>query len=480
MTRQDVDNVSEHKVTDTQVQPQKEANEWHKSTHFREYYQIKERKRMMKKGRLLILAITFAAVVGLLGACAGDIGPAGSVGPQGVVGEQGPQGEVGSQGLTGEAGLQGETGLQGIEGPPGADGADGSDGAPGTPGATGATGPTGAGNRGATGATGAVGPEGPTGPAGDYGNVLLTGVVQGAAFRLLATQNVDGGWEWGNPDTDPSTGVPSSANTIGVTAQGMLDTYKYLGLTRLLDGSLLAYGLMVANSIDPPYRIRGPDITFLVELSEVTGVATYADFAKVQYESAVAGYGVSGPTATGLAEFIRDLRSGYPSLISWDISLYLQGVLALNRYFPEEGYFGEAVEMAGVVYDSLYVPPVDFDLAVLTQTDYWAAVDGALTAFILTNTHDAEIESLTTSFVSSQLPQGNFEGVGLGGEDTQTTAYAVLALIKAGEDRAVMSAVKYLTGCQELNGGFQWGCLAGGENTEVTSEVIQAIYDFME
>ncbi len=111
----------------------------------------------MKKGRLLILAITLLAVVGLLGACTGDIGPAGSVGPQGVVGEQGPQGEVGSQGLTGETGLQGEPGLQGIaglQGSPGADGVDGSDGAPGTPGATGATG---GGSRGSTGATGADG-----------------------------------------------------------------------------------------------------------------------------------------------------------------------------------------------------------------------------------------------------------------------------------------------------------------------------------
>ncbi len=108
---------------------------------------------MMKKGRLLILAITILAVVGLLGACAGDIGPAGSVGPQGAVGEQGPQGEVGSQGLTGETGLQGEPGLEGSQGLPGADGADGSDGeggatgpagAPGTPGYNGATGAPGA------------------------------------------------------------------------------------------------------------------------------------------------------------------------------------------------------------------------------------------------------------------------------------------------------------------------------------------------
>ena len=169
MTRQDVDNVSEHKVTDTQVQPQKEANEWHKSTHFREYYQIKERKEKMKKGRLLILAITLLVVMGLLGACTGDIGPAGSIGPQGAVGDPGPQGEDGSQGQTGETGLQGETGLEGPQGLPGADGADGPDGASGTPGATGATGSTGSGSRGTAGARGPEGAQGPTGAQGPSG-----------------------------------------------------------------------------------------------------------------------------------------------------------------------------------------------------------------------------------------------------------------------------------------------------------------------
>ena len=429
----------------------------------------------MKKGRLLILAITFVAVVGLLGACTGDIGPAGSVGPQGAVGEQGPQGEVGSQGLTGEAGLQGEPGLEGSQGLPGADGADGSDGAPGTPGATGATGSTGSGSRGATGAAGAD---------GGYGNVLLLGVMERAAFRLLATQNADGGWEWANPDTNPSDTSPD--NTLGVTAQGMLDAYKHLGLTRLLDASIVTYDGMVVRALDPlsdTHRIRGPDIPFLVELSEVTGVSTYADFAKDRYESAVAEFG--GGTATGFAEFFRDdeIDQSLPALISWDINHNTQGALALDRYFPGEGYFAEAVEMAEVLYDSLYVDRVDFDLTNPAQTYYWFSVTGALEAFATTGTHPTEVVDLTVRLLGSQSSSdGGFISGPTWQETIQPTAYAIMALTEVGgQDRAVVSAINYLVGTQELNGGWleaNWG--GGTECTEISSEVVQAIYDFME
>ena len=51
-----------------------------------------------------------------------------------------------------------------------------------------------------------------------------------------------------------------------------------------------------------------------------------------------------------------------------------------------------------------------------------------------------------------------------------------MALTKVGEDRAVVSAINYLVGTQEMNGGWLEG---GTECTEVGSEVIQGIYDFI-
>ena len=298
-----------------------------------------------------------------------------------------------------------------------------------------------------------------------------------AALRLLSTQNKDGGWEWMNPDTNPNHGIPSPYNTLGVTGQGILDCYRIGAQKRCLKACEDVYDAMVANSKDPNpsiHRIRGPDIGFLVELSEATGDAAYASFAKTRWASARTEFG-SG-TATGFAEYIRDVRKGQnlPAVISWDINLYIQSLLALNSYFPDEGFAGEAKDMAEVVYNSLYVSPVDFDITDDTSNEFWVGISGALDAFVTTDTHATESAALATQLEGGQEDDGHWPGVD-DGSDAQTTAYAVLALIHAESDRPVVAGVNYLVGSQQANGGWLYD---GGENTEVTSEATQAIYHF--
>lgn len=192
-------------------------------------------------------------------------------------------------------------------------------------------------------------------------------LIDRASLRLIRTQNSDGGWEWDNPDTNPSTGVPSPANTIGVTALGVLEAYGKLpnGDLILVYQNLMqvctpAYGLMVTYSGNPApskHRIRGPDITFLTRLTQFLKDNHYADFAKTRWESAKTEFGAG--TATGFAQFIRHTRKsqGLPAIISWDINLYIQGLLALHRLEPGGGFDVQAKEMAEVIYTSLYVPP---------------------------------------------------------------------------------------------------------------------------
>ena len=303
----------------------------------------------------------------------------------------------------------------------------------------------------------------------DYQSVIVK-----AADNLLATQNDDGGWEWMNPDTDPSTGVPSPANTRGVTAQGLLDAYVLTRNPDYLAACIKTYDNMVVLSEDADpakRRIRGPDVPFLVELSEVTGDPTYADFARDRYENALDEFG--NGTATGFAQYIRNVRIGLPAVISWDINLYIQGALALDRYYPENGYDAQAENMAEVIYGSLYVDPVDFDLTDNTQNEYWIAYTGAIEAFTTTGTHGTEAADLTTTLISSQQPDGRFIGVG-DGSDAQTTAYAVMALLKAGETDATIDGASYLISAQLLTGGYQYDSTG---NTEVTSEATQALFD---
>ncbi len=315
---------------------------------------------------------------------------------------------------------------------------------------------------------------------------LIDLVIPEGADRLVVTQNNDGGWEWENPDTNPATGIPSPSNTLGVTAQGLLDAYKSTKNNTYLTACIKTYNRLVTNSTisDPlTHKIRGTDITFLVELSEVTGDHKYADFAKTRYQATVNEFAIAPHTNTseGLAEYIRDLRKsqGWAVLISWDINLYIQGLLALDRYYPGQGFDTDARSMAKVIYNSLYVPPVDFDLSNSNQSEYWLAYTGAIEAFTTTGLHPNQRNSLKTDLIASQEPAGNFVGVN-GGSDTQTTAYAVMALLKAGETDATNKGVQYLVGIQSVNGGWVENTTDNPtvENTEVTGEAIHAIYVF--
>lgn len=419
----------------------------------------------------LKVLVSVLLVLALLSFLVGCTGPEGLMGPKGGQGVQGP---VGSQGMQGEPGPQGEPGAGGVKGSTGATGATGAAGATGAQGEQGEQGPAGAGARGPKGSTGPQGIQGPPGPTGD---ILLLSVIERAAFRLLATQNNSGSWEWTNPDTNPTT-LSTSVNTLGVTAQGMLDYYKLLGSPRYLDACIIAYNQMVVNAQSElpgdktPRRMRGPDIPFLVELSEVTGDSVYAEFAQARYSANLIEFG-------SLAELVRDIRiDECQALISWDINLYVQGALALHRYFPNGDYDTQAVAMAEVIYTSLYVEQVDFDLGGDTQTAYWLAVTGALEAFASTGTYPVKVTDLTSSLLAVQQLDGSFLSGLVWNETFQPTAYAIMALIKVGGyDRAVVSAVNYLVGSQEPNGGW----LEGGttENTEVGSEIAQAIYDFV-
>lgn len=300
-----------------------------------------------------------------------------------------------------------------------------------------------------------------------------------AALRLLATQNSDHGWPWMNPDTNPAHGVPSPANTLGVSARGILDCYLVSQASRCLDACKAVYTFMALNSEDPDpskHRIRGPDIGFLACLSEASGNPNYASFARARWDSAKGEFG--GGTATGFAEFIRDARKGQglPALISWDINLYIQSLLCLNRYFPNEGFDTQAKQMAEVIYDSLYVAPVDFDITDDSQNEFWNGISGALEAFVTTGVHPTEKRALATQLEGGQEDDGHFPGV-VDGSDAQTTAYAVTALLHAAKDRSAVAAVNYLVSTQLANGGWLYD---GGENTEVTSEAAHALYSFTE
>lgn len=319
-------------------------------------------------------------------------------------------------------------------------------------------------------------------------------IMSMGAMRLLHTFKNDGGWQWNDPDGDPEAGIPTPANTIGVTGLGVLDAFLQLSngdlilyYQNLMHVARPAFDKMATNAADPDpskHRIRGPDLTFLAGLYQKLRDSRYTDFAATRWASAKTEFG-SG-TATGFAQYIRDARKsqGLPAIISWDINLYLQGLLALHQAIPAGGYDAEAVEMAEVIFTSLYVPPVDFDMGDQNQTEYWLGITGALCAFACTGVHPNQAAALVTALQNGQQTDGHWVGI-IDGSDVQTTSYAVMALVKA-EDAAIPGIVKskiakgasYLVSKQLTNGGFEYN--GSTENTEVTSEAIQAVRAYLE
>lgn len=294
-------------------------------------------------------------------------------------------------------------------------------------------------------------------------------VIVDAADRLIETQNNDGGWDWGTPNDNPDDTSP--VNTIGVTAQGTLDAYVLTGEEEYLDTAIDAYDY-TDNLADLDERIRGPDIPFLVELSEITDDNDYADLAKERYEDILSTYG----SATSWAKEIRDIRvgQGWETLVSWDINLYIQGALALDRYYPGEGFDDDAEDMVEVIYNYLYVDE-EFDFSNESQEAYWLTYTGAVEAFTTTNSYTSERDSLIADLKDSQQTDGSF--VSAGESDTQTTAYAIMALLKSDEIASANEGKDWLIDNQEENGG--WIEVDDEEYTEVGSEAIQAIFDYI-
>jgi len=294
-----------------------------------------------------------------------------------------------------------------------------------------------------------------------YYTPSMENIIKGAD-RLVVTQNDDGGWDWGTPDGNPATPAESPKNTIGVTAQGVLDAYVLTEEQSYLDTAINAYDYMVVLATADE-RMRGPDIPFLVELSEATGNSVYAGLAEERYQDALTEYG-SG-TATGFAEFVRGGRvgQGLPALVSWDINLYVQGALALDRYYSGQGYDTDADAMTEVIYEFMYTT---FDFENTDEYAYGLALTGAIESFATTGLHTDKLESLTTGLVNGQDEKGCFA-------DPQITAYAIMALLNVNEKVVMLEASECLITTQDGSGA--WLESDGSEYTEVGSEAIQTM-----
>jgi len=346
--------------------------------------------------------------------------------------------------------------------------------------------------------TGAVIAQAPTESLGTTPPVSTTdipfiGTIISGANNLLLNQDTDGGYYWPSKTTDTvSTNHP---NTISVTAQGVLDAYKVTQNSTYFNSCVKTYNLLVFNSTQTTRlngytrnNIRGADIYFLVDLSNVTGDPKYATFAKTWYQATVANPNFGNGSAAGIATWVLTGWSGGAGS-SWDINIYVRGLLTLNNYFPGQGFDADAAAMTEVIYNSLYsgAPPI-IDISNASQMDYYLGLTGAIEAFTTTGLHLDKRDALLSVLLASQLTtQGTNTGIGefLAEKDPvsdiETTAYAIMVLLKINSSdsnviTAIQNAMKFLVNRQLPDGSLLE--TDGKEYTETESEAIQAIYNF--
>ncbi len=282
----------------------------------------------------------------------------------------------------------------------------------------------------------------------------------------------DGGWDWYLlPSDSAHSSSASPENLFGVTANGLLSAFQAEGGLRLAIGILDAYYGIVEN----PDIDSGPDFGFLVALSEISGDPYYANLARDRWDLKMASYG----GADSLALLIKESRHpDWDGLIPWDIGLFIESAMALQEYFPGQGYLSDAIDMADVIYNDISSPSPYFDMEDETEPAYTLGLQGIVVSFGLTDVYLDYGVDAALILLNSQNTDGSWGwNADYPDGDEQSTAYVVMGFgILDVPYRIVNNAAQrgsdWLASRQEPNGGWDLG---GYEYPEVNGECLRAI-----
>ncbi len=301
----------------------------------------------------------------------------------------------------------------------------------------------------------------------DTGGIAIlsagTSGISGAANWLLTQQDVSGGFPW-------TPGGALTSNTQGPTGQGPLKAYQHDGDSAYLNSAIATGNYLVPNyprtysDGDPRFATHDP--LFLEDLSLVTGDATYADFTQANFWDKLAAgtYGEGNDmdaAAFGAAVVSGRAGQGIVELSPWDLSAtaiaaHMAGETAIRDDLMNAildgleattiagGY--DVIGLAGAVWASA-VTGVDLDPAagIYASADTTADLAVILAGMTTTANDGAWLWSSTAD------PGDATNG------DTQTTAYAVIAL--NAHDRStylgqIARGVAFIRSLQQSSGQF--------------------------
>lgn len=281
--------------------------------------------------------------------------------------------------------------------------------------------------------------------------------------RLVAIQNPDGSFPWyvGDP------GVYQ--NVQGITAMGLLEGFKVSGDDTYIERAALTRNWLAAyrSGASPPRLMSAPNIFFLAEYALLSLNTADVDLARAALNDRIAQFGSPQAVITGILQ--ARVAQGHANLGIWDGAFYV-------RAAQDVGFTDVADAMADTLATQTIVNP--FDSA---ANWYEFGLSGLLLGLSEADLvgHRAKIEQAAAALKARQNPNSGSFPATFGGvsyaDDTQSTAYATLALLAVGELDAGLRGADFLNAMQRPDGSFRPAPGDASEYGEVDSEAVMAL-----
>lgn len=285
--------------------------------------------------------------------------------------------------------------------------------------------------------------------------------ITNGANRIVQLQDSNGGWDWDVTNASGPTGT-DYLNIEGVTADGLLAAYKVTGDKTYLDDAIKAgdylvsgYGNNGANAgmfgQTGKVNINAFNVKFLYNLGKITGNTAYTDEATALMDI-VMNY---SPTQLGLDDLAY--RGNDKGLAAWDLFNYVPDAKSASNS-------AWATSLASLAND----PSISLSFSDPCYIVGLSALSMGGNAKALQT-----LKSLQRSDGTWTDPNGT----------VQDTAYAVMALIKAGDMTDAYKGVKAGMDKQAKSGVNSGGWVdqstSPQETAESDSEVVQAISHYI-
>lgn len=312
---------------------------------------------------------------------------------------------------------------------------------------------------------------------------VFADAIQSGADHILTIQNTDGSFTWPH---GPSTAGPGHTNITGPIGMGLVSAYGETGDSTHLTGATNAADFLLTKTSDwvgtyNPY--------FLLKTYDATGNTAYKNKATEFFNELSAGtytrQSVNYDTA-GYISLVQAARGGtvWNNLLPWEFATLAyaaqregsaaqatafttaltDGIEALNSSDPNS-YYNDILGLSGGVF-GLGITGTEFDPMAGSFASAGSTSD---LADILAGLQNAN---------GSWYWHSNLTAPGNTDEDSQTTAYALLALMSVNTsgqyNSEIVAGRNYLLGTQLGTGGFP-SYPGGSENIEVEGEVVWAL-----